>query len=154
VDERDDLTLELARKAVTAVSPDELPLIDAVGPELLQAADSGKGSDGSLGFGVAEIAMSTAAMLASRVVVDFLVMEVAKGVIVDEASGWLRRAARSIGGRREAAEPAKVDPPVLEREQVAHARSLAYARAIAVGVDEARAALLADAIAGSFQVAG
>ncbi len=151
---RDDLTLELAREALAAVSPEELPLIDAVGPELLLAADSGKAGDGSLGFGVAEIAMSTAALIGSRVVVDFLVKEVAKSVVADEAAAMLRRIAKSIRGRRDPAPDDSDEQMVLTSEQIAQARGLAYARALAVGVDDVRAALLADAIAGSFHSAG
>ncbi|MBW3634525.1 MAG: hypothetical protein KY456_16020 [Chloroflexi bacterium] len=150
---RDEMTLELAKNALSAVSPEELPLIDSVGSELLCSVDAGGGDDGSLGFGGAEIVMSTAVLFVSRAVVDML-LDATKSVITEEASGFLRRLARFIRLRRAAPGGEVTERPALSREHIEQVRGLAYERAVAVGVDTTRASLLADAMAGSFSTAG
>lgn len=152
MDDRDDLTLELAKDALAVVSPDEMQLIDAVGPELLQSVDAGGRGDGSLGFGFAEVAMSTAALYASRAVVEMLV-EIGRDVAKDEAKGFLRKAAGAIRARRSKQVDAQEMQEPLPTQYITGARQQAYDRAIAVGLDEGRASLLADAISESLRTA-
>lgn len=59
----DELTLELARELVARADPEELPVLEAVGPALLaDGTDPQPRSDGSLGFGIELIAIASVAV--------------------------------------------------------------------------------------------
>ena len=70
--EQDDLTLELARQGLAAVSPEEIPLLDALGPELLASADEPNRGDGALGFGGIEIVLASVVVAVAKAVVERL----------------------------------------------------------------------------------
>ena len=161
MDDQDDLALELAKQGLAAVGPEEIPLLDAVGPELVASADATAQSDGSLGFGLPDISLATVAIAAAKEVVVVLI-ECAKKYAVDEGTGFIGKLvaklhahgqdAKNHDGKDEAGE--KVKAPILEPEDLQRARGVAYRRAVDAGLDPAKAGLLADAIVGALATPG
>jgi hypothetical protein len=143
--EVDELALALAEVSIDEVSPAERPVVEALGPDLLRSGDVGR--DGSLGFGVGEVALSVATVSVARVVAG-VVVEALRSVALEEAKGLLRRLIDRLRGG-DAAPPAEAAGAL----DIAQVRAVALRHAEAIGVDGPRAATLADAIAGSLQAA-
>ena len=170
-----ELIEEIAREAVSQLSPQELPLFRASSraffkdPEGIQTG----GKDEMIGFGVGEAAsMITPVVLAVTMDVVHSVSEQIKDTIKSEggnlASDWLKLAfKRYRPGKTDAqelgstppqtnAKPEKTTPPLpapLTAQQLTLVRQTALKKARKLGLSEARAALLADAITGGLAVA-
>jgi len=154
VDDRDDLALELAKQGLTVLSPEEVPILEAVGPELVAAPDAAPRGDGSLGFGLPDVSLATVAVAAAKEVVVVLI-ECAKKYAVDEGTGLIGKLVAKLrlhgkdGKRVEEPSEEKAKEPILEPEDLERARNVAYTRAVDSGLDDAKAGLLADAIVGA-----
>jgi hypothetical protein len=146
MDDADELALALAERSIEQVSPQERAAVDALGPQLLEAGVT-PGKDGALGFGVGEVALSVASIGAAKAAAE-IVIQVLRGFAVDEGKSLLRQLIDRLRGR--SSEPA---PSVLGSAELARVRDAAYRHATAIGVDDARAATLADAITGSLATA-
>jgi hypothetical protein len=147
MDERDELTIELAKSALEVISPEEVPLLDAIGPDLLLGVGQAAHGDGALGFGGLDVMTSTTmALLSSKAVVKVLT-EIAQKFAVDQGVGLLKRLVDRLKGG-----PAHADPIKLSEEELALTRTVALEQAVGAGVDPARAALIADAIVGRLAV--
>ena len=142
----DDATLALSALVLADVSPDDVPLLDAVGPELLVAADAGPGKDGALGFGGVDAVLAMVVITVSKHVLAY-VGEVAKHFAVEQGGNWLKRLASALHKRR--AGDATVAVPELSADELARVRAVAFTSACRLGVDESRAQLLADAMSGA-----
>ncbi|MEU1984040.1 hypothetical protein [Nocardia sp. NPDC019395] len=136
---------ELVRDVIADVAPDELPFVD----QLRQLDDERvvrllsrrrRGRD-LLGFGLDEMVV-----LASPVV--WVVVNEAAQRFTDSAITGAGKAARSglrkLLGRTEAASAV----PEMTRDQIAEVRTRVLESAIGSGMDEERARLVADAVAG------
>ena len=134
----DELTIEFARELVARADPTELPVLDAMAPELLRRGASVEARrDGTLGFGTELLALASVAVPVAQVVGTFL-LGVATSVAADEVSDGIRKRFR----RTDAAAP-------LPAEVVDRAYALALERSRMIGLDESRARLLADAVSGA-----
>jgi hypothetical protein len=149
--EQDDLTLELAREGLAAISPEELPLLDALGPELVASADEPNRGDGALGFGGIEIVLASVVVSVAKVVVDVIV-EAAQKYAAEEGTGLVHRLVQFFRSRHDDAEA--TPKPVLDPAELARAREVAHQRAVDLGVDETKASVLADAIVGALALSG
>jgi hypothetical protein len=143
MDQLDELTLELSESVLLDVSPDEAPLVEAMGPELLAAADAGQGDDGSLGLGVEVTVLAVVAVAVAKAVV-----EVVRDILVDQTSSWLTK---RLEERRRKKQGAAAPPPaaLLSPDAAARVRTVALERAVTLGLDQPKAALLAESIAGA-----
>ncbi|WP_146842617.1 hypothetical protein [Cellulomonas composti] len=166
-DER--LTVELTGLVLEREAPDELVLLDGTSTEYFddpQAALAVRSRDEALGFGL-ELALLTPYVLAIASAVVQVLVEVAKGVLGDAAKKeltphvvtWVRRVMRrdepAAGTVPDGAgEGAGEAGPALTAQQARSVHDLAHRRALDLGLDENRAALLADAVVGGLVVAG
>jgi hypothetical protein len=147
MDEVDELALALAQRSIDEVSPAERPVIDALGPDLL-AAGGEPARDGALGFGVGEVALSVAAVGAAKAAAE-VVVQILRAVAVEEGKGIVRWLIERLRGDSTAAPAGEA----LAASDLTRVRDVAFRHAAAIGVDEARAATLADAIVGSLAAA-
>lgn len=147
--ESDEVIRELARRLVTDLAPEELPLFRPISDAYLRdpsrTLDKRHDHDEVLGFGVdAVVVLMTPVVLAivRDVIMHLrarLVEEVAKegGEI---AGGWLHR----LFGPLEP--PAGANVPALSPAQLAEVRRRAYERALALKLSETKANVLADSL--------
>ena len=146
----------MARAALEQVGPDEVPLLDALGLDFVEASSAPRQSDGALGFDVAQITMAVAASSVAVAVKDYVV-----GVLTTYASdeGAIRirglvsffKRKRGVGDK--SGSPRGDDAAVaLAEPELAEVRRRAFSHARGLGLSEAKANLLADAISGSFHV--
>lgn len=156
--------LALARPAVAAVAPEELPLLEATAAAWPRRARGDE--DELLGFGLdASVAVvSIAAVSAARAVVQLLgtaVVDAARDETSARIRVWMSRKVRrscadrpgrtstdapapGAGPDDETAEPAGP----LTAEQLRRVRAVSHDRARAAGVSAGQAELIADAIVG------
>lgn len=141
--------LSLSELVLKQVSPAEVPLVEAIGPQILAAGGRRGRTDGALGMGVDEFTWLVAVLPVTNAVVDFLV-ERAKEVAADEVKqsttallAWLREF------RGKPAADRATNPPILSPDLAVRVREVAYQKSLAGGVDTARARLIADAIVGA-----
>jgi hypothetical protein len=140
-----ELVVTVSREVVTQLAPEELPLFDGISEAHL--ADPGRGGsrhgdgDDVLGFGAGE------AQVLLTPVALVVVTEVAKHVAVGLSDAGGRSLRRLLGRRRPEAAPAPAPGP-LTPEQLAEVRRAAARKAVELGLDRERSALLADAIVG------
>jgi hypothetical protein len=156
-----DLVGELARAVLQQAAPEELVLFDEVAadyyrdPALLRRRGRG---DEAVGFGL-ELALLTPYVLAvGTAVIQFLASVVADAVrdeLKPVVAGPIRRLIRPGApvDQRPGEENAAASPG-LNEAQAREVRRLALRRAKEVGLDDGRAALLADALVGALYVAG
>lgn len=140
MDERDAVTLGLSAVLLSEVDEAQLPLLDVLGADLLQVKGPSSG-DGSLGFGVAEVAWLTVVVPVAGAVVDFL-LDVLKDAVKDTLKDRVAAVLGALGRR-------KKPPEQLPHDVVNRAQDVAFRHARTVGLDEPRARLLAAAVAGS-----
>ncbi len=156
----DDLSFELTRSVLTRLAPAEVPLIDSLGLEFIEAASSPKSSDGALGFDVDQFAFAVAASSCAVAAKDYVLelarnaaAEFSKSLASESANGVVKALANSLKRKRgapAAATPPPKGPPItLDPAQISEVRKRAYAHACGIGLPEQKAALIADAIAGS-----
>jgi|SRR6516165_9121819 hypothetical protein len=144
-DDTDEIVGSIGRELVSRLAPEELPLYPSL---VKQSQDAKRGRRGKassddqlLGFGAAE-----AVTMLTPVILSFtgsfwkaLVAEAAK----DSAHGLVVYVKAHLPGRHEAA----AGPP-LTPGQVQHVRKVADLEAQRLGISEAQAGLLADAMVG------
>lgn len=149
-----DLAIELARRTLMIVAPEELPLF-AVTSEMYRrdpGAVDGKGSDDEvLGFGAEAITALTPVLLAVGSEVARFLLEQVRAVAADETQGTLKAMVRRLlGGPATAGAP---EPAPLTSEQLGRVRAVAFERARRLKLPEAQAQLLADAMVGGLVTA-
>jgi hypothetical protein len=126
---------------------EELVVFDETAEEYFrdpQAVLDPKRRDEAVGFGL-ELALLTPYVLAVVTPVMKFLLESASEAVQSEAKGAITSAVRRLL-RRDA--PADT-PAALSDEQLKSVRELAYTKARAVGVEEPKAAVIADAVIGS-----
>lgn len=138
----DELTLELARELVARADPDELPMLEAIAPVALSEGTELRGrSDGSLGFGIELVTIASISLPVAQAIGGFLVTVLSAGA-ADAVSEGVTTEVRKRFKRRTDATP----PPA---DVVNKARKVAFEHSKTLGLDEGRATLLADAVAGA-----
>jgi hypothetical protein len=140
-----DYALSLSKLVLAEVSPAEIPLVDAIGPTLI-AADGRQRKDGSLGMGIEAVALAVVVVPVCKAVVLWL-FEQLTDQAAEQAGHWTRRLLDRLAGRREPDLNVREDE--LPPEAIRRIREIAYRRAVVAGVDEPRAGLIADAVAGA-----
>lgn len=151
--EAEALSVELSEEVLTALAPDELPFL----PDAIQDFRDGripdpgsKTRDEPLGFGIELSLLAPYVVAVMPSVINFLAdifAESAKEEAVTALGSLIRRLFR----RRGAAAETSVRLTTAQGRRV---RSVTYERAMTVGLDKKRAALLADAVVGSLSVDG
>lgn len=161
----EELVRELAQIALSEVAPEELAIFDETADEFFADPDavlSPDHRDEAVGFGL-DAALATPFVLAVVMpVVQYLMATVADAA-KDEASttvkGLVKRLFRRVRGGEGAESPAKPPPAGdvtardddedgLTADEAAQVRAIAYDQALAVGLPEKQARLLADAVGG------
>ena len=157
-DEARALASELAALSLEDAAPEELVLFPEVAEEYFRDPDgvlNAQGRDEAVGFGL-DVAMLTPYALAVVVpVIKFLasvVEETAKEEVRTSLSERIRRLFRRDA--EETPEPGAAAAPAfaLSREQARAVRQTAFDQARGLGVDDARAGLLADSLVGRLVV--
>lgn len=143
------LVSELAELALADAAPEELALFPETADDYFRDPDAAlhpRGREEAVGFGL-EIAMVAPYILAiAQSVVRFLASAVEEGVqeevktsVAERLRGLLRRGKGSSG---------EGGMPPLTLEQRQQVRASAYERARQLGLDDGRAAVLADSVVG------
>jgi hypothetical protein len=152
--EHRDLVRGLAESLVEQLEPDELAVFDETAEEYFadpQAVLDPRRRDEAVGFGIDAELLTPIVLAVAGPVVEYLT------AVVVEATGegikpTLVRMVRRLLRLEDAGGAPTPEPPELTQEQIAHVRSIAYARACDVGLTEGRARLLADAVAGGVRI--
>lgn len=144
MDERDQAALGFAELLLLQISPAEAALLEVFGPALVEQRGVTTRGDGSLGFGVTEIAWLSASVPVATAVVTFL-GEVAKDALAEELKTRLQGWLAAMRARRGSTS----SPPALPTELASRAGEVAYQHALAVGLDESKARLLGAAVHGT-----
>ncbi|QUH00324.1 hypothetical protein HUO13_05370 [Saccharopolyspora erythraea] len=151
------LVAALARSAVEAAAPDELPLFEETCDEYLRRPARGdRGFDDPLGFGLdtALSVLTFGALAAAQSAAVFVALEVRSSVREESSStirAWTKRLFRRLQPPDDvagAAESAEVEVPALTPEQLRRVREHAYEQARAFHVPRREAGIMADAIVG------
>ena len=157
----DDLVREFSRQIVGRAAPEELPMFRLSTDAYFAAAHRRPaprwrrdGRDEMLGFGVGEaVTLLTPFVLpVASTVLEYLVKDLAAaaGEHGKEAVGRLLR--RVFRHGEDPATAAPGGPVPLSAEQLRRVRTLAFEKARQLDLPEAKAALLADSVAGSLVV--
>jgi hypothetical protein len=144
----DELNFELARAVVAQISPDELPVLDGLGLDFVEAASAPKAGDGALGFDVQHL---TLAVVASQCAVasGAVIMEFLKSIASESATNAAKGLADALKKRRGATATNSPPPPKLDPSQLALVHKKACDKARQAGLSEGQAGLIADALVGS-----
>lgn len=151
--EAEALSVELSEEVLTVLAPDELPFLSDAVQDFRDGRIPDPGSktrDEPLGFGIELSLLAPYVLAVMPSVINFLAgifAESAKEEAVTALGSLIRRLFR----RRGAAAETGIR---LTTEQGRRVRSVTYERAMTVGLDKKRAALLADAVVGSLAIAG
>jgi hypothetical protein len=161
-----DLVGELARAVVRCVAPEELELFAETEADYVR--DPGlvlraRSRDEAVGFGLDLALLTPYVLVVGTAVVHFLAMVVSdavrdeareelKPVIAGRVRRLLRRDAPAAADRRGPGEHDR--PPGVTVEQAREVRQLALRQALQFGLDDQKAALLADAFVGALLVNG
>ena len=152
----EQLVRELAQQVLQVAAPEELAVFDETADEFFSNPDQAlrpSDRDEPVGFGV-EFALLTPYILAVVTpVIQMLASMVAEAVKAEGQSTVSRLVRRLIRGTSKEAATSPVSghgeqPPALTSPQIGLVRDVAFERGRAVGLPDARAALLADAIVG------
>lgn len=145
-----ELVVEFAGLVVERLAPEEMSIFSDVTADYFAAEErvsDRRRRDESLGFGV-DLALLTPYVLAvSGVVVQFLgsvATDLAKDATKPVAQNLVRRMFARLTGR-----PAQGDAIALNPAQLTGIRDASYRQALALGLPQDRAALLADAVVGN-----
>jgi hypothetical protein len=154
----DELSFELTRAVLTQISPDEVPMVDALGLEFVEAASAPHGGDGALGFDVESLSYAVAASSCAVLVKDYLIelakaaaTELGKSLASEQGPSLVKALRRKRGAEKDKQPTSSVH---LDPAEINEVRKRAFAHAQRIGMDEAKATLLADALAGSLAVTG
>ncbi|AQA04954.1 hypothetical protein BVC93_23945 [Mycobacterium sp. MS1601] len=144
----DELSFELARAAVAQLSPAELPVLDGLGIEFVEASSAPTGGDGALGFDVTQL---TFAVVASQCAVASasVVAEFFKAAAGESGTSLAKALASRIKQRRQSASAVPKPPVPLDPALLMEVRKRAFEQARQSGLDESAAKLMADALVGS-----
>ena len=140
----------IAQRAAQAEAPEELMLFDEMADEFFAAPDAvtrGKGRDESVGFGL-DLALVTPYLLAMATAAVAAVGTMVRDAVTEQGSEALGAAIRRllrIGGDQPSVTP-------LTDAQARQLRKVALDRGRALGLDDGRAAVLADAVVGGMLV--
>lgn len=141
----DVFATELGRRIVTKLAPDEMPLFDQTWRALgRRPGRRSRRHEEPLGLGLPEAGEVIVTAVASGVA-----LEVVKDLSKDFGSWWVRMLARL---RRR---PARVLPdplPPLPPTRLREIRAIAYSRARKLGMSEAKANALADAVVSELSI--
>jgi hypothetical protein len=151
--EAEALSVELSEEVLTVLAPDELPFLSDAVRDFRDGRIPEPGSktrDEPLGFGIELSLLAPYVLAVMPSVINFLAGIFAESA-KEEAATALGSLIRRLLRRRDAAAETSVR---LTAEQGRRVRSVTYERAMTVGLDKKRAALLADAVVGSLSVAG
>lgn len=156
-DER-ELVTSIAHRALEVTAPDELVLFDDTTADYFRnphATLDGRDRDESVGFGL-DMAMVTPYLIAMATSAVQLLGTIVRDAVQQEgtagAAALIRRLFRlSPRGVAAQTQPA---PAPLSVEQARYVRDGAVAKGRALGLDDEKATLLADAIVGGLVVAG
>ena len=156
-DEARALASELAALSLEDAAPEELVLFPEVAEEYFRDPDgvlSAQGRDEAVGFGL-DVAMLTPYALAVVVPVIKFLASVVEETAKEEVRTSLSERIRKLF-RRDADEQPEADDAApafaLSREQARAVRQTAFDQARGLGVDDARAGLLADSLVGRLVV--
>lgn len=149
-DDHRDLVTALAAVVVEQLEPDELAVFDETAEEYFENPEAvldPKRRDEAVGFGLDAALLTPLVLAVVEPVVAYL------SALVVEATGEgikpnLVRMLRRLFHIDDDGPAPAAEPPRLTQQQVDRVRSIAYARACDVGLEEAKARLLADAVAG------
>ena len=147
--ERDELTRELARRALHRAAPDELAIFDDLVVEYFadpQAALHAVDRDETLGFGL-DLTLLTPYMLAVAGYVLPLLNDMVTEVPKEQGSAMVGSWVGRLVHRE--ARPGAVHLTVEQARQV---QAVAFEQARRAGLDDNRARLVADSIAGAVAV--
>jgi hypothetical protein len=149
-----DLVTAVAAAVVEQVEPDELAVFDETAEEYFEdprAVLDPRRRDEAVGFGIDAALLTPVVLAVVTPVVDYL-----SGLVVEATGAGIRpnlvRMIRRLFRIRDDEPAAAAEPPALTAQQVEQVRSIAYARACDVGLEEPRARLLADAVAGGVRI--
>ncbi len=144
-----ELALELTESVLTRLAPEEVLILPDISQEFFDDPERSvaRAREETLGFGADVALLAPFALSVAIEVVKFL-LSLAKDALGPEVksglAAWVRRVVPGRGTR-----PAQADPaPALTREQLVLVRQVAYSRAHDLGLDDDRAATLADAVVG------
>lgn len=141
-------------------------MVDALGLEFVEAASAPHGGDGALGFDVASLSMAVAASSCAVLVKDYLLelakaaaTELGKSLAAEQGPNLIKGLVKALRRKRGAEiekDKAKPTAPAVQLDpaEITEVRKRALAHAQRIGLDEAKATLLADALAGSLAVTG
>lgn len=150
------LTDELAQSILTEVAPEELALYAETAEEFYadpQALLNPKRRDEALGFGL-ELAMITPVVISvAGTVLQWLANNVIDAAI-KEASPSVMSYLRGLFRRGEKDKKPTAPKTTLTADQAKQVRAVAYQQALAIGLEPARAGLIADSTAGALITAG
>ena len=153
VAEEEELISLLAERALEQAAPEELALFPETADEYFRDPDAAlnpRQRDEAVGFGL-ELAMLTPYVLAvAKPVVRLLASLLEESLAEELKPSVAQLVRRLLRTGAPAAEPgaAAADAAVLDVAQMRRLRATAYDRGIALGLDEARATLLADSVVG------
>jgi hypothetical protein len=156
-DEARALASELAALSLEDAAPEELVLFPEVAEEYFRDPDgvlNAQGRDEAVGFGL-DVAMLTPYALAVVVPVIKFLASVVEDTAKEEVRASLSERIRKLFRRDADEEPgAEAATPALalSRDQARTVRQTAFDQARGLGVDDARAGLLADSLVGRLVV--
>jgi hypothetical protein len=159
----------LARSAVQDAAPEELPLFAPTSEAYFdprRGTPAGAKSDEMLGFGVdaaaAMVLVTPVALEAARSVVSYLVTEL-QAALKDESKPMIQALVHRLAHLRDKpasspdakpadAKPAEAEPAAFTEAQLQEVHKVALRTAERMGLDHAKAAVVADAIVGAVAV--
>lgn len=153
-----DLVVELAQLVIEQTAPEELLLFDETAREYFQDPDrvlDPRRHDEAVGFGL-DLALITPVVLAVVTPVVKFLLSVATDVAKEQVGPVVRQWVRGLFRRVHVDSTDVPGPaePALTQEQARQVRTIAHDRARQLGMAEAQADLLADAVVGGMLVAG
>jgi hypothetical protein len=140
-----ELVCELAELALERLAPEELGVLPETAEEYFRDPRSvlaPRRRDEAIGFGL-DLALLTPYVLAVATPVLGVLGEIAQQTLADSSARMIRRLFRRGD---------TPDGPALTAPQAGQVRDVAFEHARALGLDDGRAALLADSIVGGLAV--
>jgi hypothetical protein len=153
----EELVVSLARTAIEARAPHELPMFEAASREFVadpRRVERRAAPDDPLGFGAEVAGALTPVALAVAGEVVTVLWEQVRSALREESDSvvraWVRKLFVRLRGPSEA-EPS--EPASLTPEQLAQVKAVALAKAASLGLPSEEGMLLADAMVGALATA-